>query len=118
MEPTELAALKADHKLRVERRAKFLATLTPRERQIRDGYIAWVRWWRKEYAKLVLEIIKNKKFIRVQGHNNLVSLKYATRLLEQQRLRARMMLFARVAGKVDYGMKMEEPTKKPLRVVL
>lgn len=93
------------HRKRVERRAKFLATLTPAQRRMRDDYIAWVRWWRKEYKELVSSITNNKKFIRQQGHNNVASLKIGMRRLEQQKLRARMMLLARVAGKVDYFMR-------------
>lgn len=112
MEPSELEAVKAKHKKRVERRAKFLATLTPKQRQVRDDYIAWVRWWRDRYKRLVDQLILNKAFIRKQGHNNLLSLTYAMRRLEEQRREARTMLLARVAGKVDYQMRLEE-RKKP-----
>ena len=109
----ELEAAKAKHKQRVDRRAKFLSTLTPKQREVRDDYIGWLRWWRKKYAKLVVDIINNKTLIRRQGHNNALSLKWAVRRLDEQRREARMMLLARQAGKVDHQMKMEaKPTKR------
>ncbi len=60
--------------------------------------------------------MRNKKFIRTQGHNNLHSLKMAMGLLEKQRLRARSMLLARTAGKVDYWAKTELPRLEAAKV--
>lgn len=107
MTDEEVAARILQHKKRVERRAKFFATLTPHERKVRDSHVAWVRWWRKEYKVLVEQISKNKAFIRHQGHNNLASLKLAMRRLENQRRQARGMVLARMASKVDYAMKID-----------
>lgn len=92
----------------VERRAKFLSTLTPHQRKVRDNHIAWVRWWRKEYARIVDLIKKEKVFIRRTGHNNLFSLGMAMKRLQRNQLMARGMLLARVASKVDYQMKVNE----------
>lgn len=100
---------RAKHLKDVERRAKFLATLTPSQRRLRDSHIAWVRWWRKEYKDLVAAITANKSFIRRHGVNNLATLKLAMRRLKGQRLKARTMLLARMASKVDYAMKVEQP---------
>lgn len=99
-------AQKANHALRVERRAKYLATLTSKERRIRDDYLAWIRWWKREYTKLSLQIHKNKVFVRTQGHNNIETLKVMMRALEKQRLRARTMLLARPSALVEYQTKM------------
>lgn len=107
MTEEEIAARTEQHKKRVERRAKFFATLTPKQRRVRDSHIAWVRWWRKRYVLLVNQITQNKKFIRRQGHNNLLQLKYAMRRLEEQKREARGMILARMASKVDYAMKIE-----------
>jgi len=104
------------HLRSVERRAKFLATLSPHQRKVRDNHIAWVRWWRKEYAELVRQITISKAFIRRQGHNNLLALKHAMKRLHAQRVKARTMLLARVASKVDYAMKIDEkPVQKPAK---
>lgn len=116
MTEEEIVERTRKHKLRVERRAKFLAALTPQQRKIRDSHIAYVRHWRKDYASLVDQITKNKHFIRHQGHNNLQSLKLAMRRLSNQKLLARTMVLARMASKVDYAMKMEHPPKQPVRV--
>lgn len=107
MTEEEIAARTELHKKRVERRAKFFATLTPKQRKIRDSHIAWVRWWRKRYILLVESISKNKKFIRHQGHNNLIALKLAMRRLEEQKREARGMILARMASKVDYAMRID-----------
>ncbi len=101
----ELPDIKAKHKLRVVARAKYLATLTPAQRRSRDNYVAWVRWWREDYKRLVTEITKNKLFLRKQGHNNLKSLKLAMWLLEYQRRKAHMMLLARAAAKAEHQYK-------------
>lgn len=107
MTDDEVAARTERYKKRVERRAKFLSTLTPHQRKVRDNHIAWVRWWRREYATVVEQIIKNKTFIRKYGHNNIASLKIASRRLENQKRQARGMVLARMASKVDYAMKVE-----------
>jgi hypothetical protein len=90
------------YKKRVDNRAAYLATLTPKERRVRDDYICWIRYWRREYTALVKMIGANKRFIHQQGHNNLESLKLAMKRNEQMRLKARMMLFARQAAKVEH----------------
>lgn len=108
---TEEDPRRVRHLKQVERRAKFLARLTPHQRKVRDNHIAWVKWWRKKYKQLVEDIIKNKKFIRRDGHNNLLTLKYNMRRLHQQQNEARMMLLARAAGKVDYQMMVEAKPK-------
>lgn len=122
MTDEEIAAYAAHHAKRVERRAKFLATLTPMQRKARDSHIGWVRWWRREYHILVDQLTKNKHFIRHQGHNNLMALKIAMKRLEEQKRRARGMVLARQASKVDYAMrvaaKAPERKPKPERVVL
>lgn len=92
-----LIALKARHKKRVERRAKYLERLTPEERKHRDRHVAWIRRWRNEYKALAEMITRNKKFIRSQGHNNLKSLKMAMGLLQDQKYRAHTMLLGRMA---------------------
>lgn len=97
------------HRKKVAKRAIFLGTLTPSQRRMRDNHIAWVRWWRKEYKDLVAAITANKSFIRRHGVNNLATLKLAMRRLQGQRLKARTMLLARMASKVDYAMKVEQP---------
>lgn len=102
MTEEEITALVARHKKQVERRAKFLAKLTPKERKTRDSYIAYVRWWRKEYNQVTKNITVNKAFVRKQGHNNLASLKMAMRRLHTMRLQARTMLLARAAAKAHY----------------
>jgi hypothetical protein len=116
-EKITMEALKARHTKAVERRAKYLATMTPKQRQIRDDYVAWVRWWKFEYKKLAKTIHNAKRFVRSEGHNNLETLKLAMRGLEKQRLRARTMLMAREYAKVDYQCKMEDevpPKTEPL----
>lgn len=103
----DLAALKLRHKKRVERRAKYLETLTPRQRRTRDDYVAWVRWWKHEYKRLSKTIQSSKAYARSKGINNLETLKITMRSLEKQRFRARTMILARMAAKVDFEMKME-----------
>lgn len=105
MTEEEIAARTEQHNKRKERRAKFLATLTPMQRRARDSHIGWVRWWRREYHALVEQITKNKDFIRRGGHNNLASLKIAMRRLENQKRQVRGMILARMASKVDYAMR-------------
>lgn len=100
--PAELEVIKARHKRRVERRAKYLATLSPKQRFARDRYIAWTRSWRAEYRILVKLISANKKFIRSSGHNNIYVLKGAMKRLEEQRFKARTLMFARTAAKREY----------------
>lgn len=107
MTDEEIAARIELQRKRVERRAKFLAGLTPHQRIVRDSHIAWVRWWRREYKALVEQITANKKFIRRQGHNNVAQLKMAMRRLENQKRTARGMVLARMASKADYAMRMD-----------
>lgn len=95
----------------VERRAKFLATLTPAQRTLRDNHIAWVRWWRKEYKTLVSDISQKKAFLRRSGHNNLLTLKHNMKYLHTLQRKARTMLLARMASKVDYQMKVDKKPK-------
>lgn len=102
---------RAKHLKDVERRAKFLATLTPSQRRQRDNHIAWVRWWRKEYVRVVHLITLEKNFIKRQGHNNLFALSLAMKRLRRNQMVARGMLLARVASKVDYAMKVNSNTK-------
>lgn len=112
MTDEEIAARTEQHKKRVERRAKFLKTLTPHQRKVRDNHVAWVRWWGRKYAILVEQITKNKKFIRHQGHNNQASLKIAMRRLEEQKREARGMILARMASKAEYSILTEDRRKK------
>ncbi len=86
---------------------EYFATLTPKQRRIRDDYVAWLRWWKYEYRKLSESIHKTKSFVRSEGHNNLETLKLSMRGLEKQRLRARTMLLARAAAKVVFRANME-----------
>lgn len=96
----------ARRKVRVERRAKYLQTLTPRQRRCWDNHINFVRVWRKQYAEVVKGIILNKDFVRRQGHNNLQMLKLRNMELQQQRHEARMMLMARTLEKIEYSIDM------------
>lgn len=98
----ELATLKARHKKRVERRAKYLARLTLKQRLIRDRYVAWMFKWRVEYHTIVRMITANKQFIRSPNHNNLYTLKSAMKRLEEQKFKARTLMFARTAAKQAY----------------
>jgi len=111
MEETD--PVKAKHKKRVAARFMYLSTLTSDERRIRDDYIAWVRWWRREYAQLVLNIQTNKKFIRTYGHNNTQNLKLAMQRLHGMSYRARTMLMARVAAKAVYRLKLVVRNRPP-----
>lgn len=105
---TEEPDVKARHAKRVERRAKYLATLTPKQRITWDRHVEYIRWWRREYAKLAASLHKNKTFIRTPaGHNSLAMYKTTLKLIHQQRLRARTMMLARMAVSVDYVMAME-----------
>lgn len=104
---------RAKHLKDVERRAKFLATLTPSQRRLRDSHIAWVRWWRVEYARVVHLIILEKNFIKRKGHNNLFALSLSMKRLRRNQMIARGMLLARAASKVDYAMKV---SKEPVKV--
>jgi len=92
------------HKKRVERRAAYLAKLTPEQRWLRDKHVAWVRFWRKQWHELMKDIILNKHFIRHQGHNNLLSLKMAMALREKQKMQAQMMLRAREDEKIEWSI--------------
>lgn len=98
---------------RKQRLAKYLATLTPKQRRTRDDYIHWLRWWKREYAKLSKTIHSQKKFVRTQAHNNLETLKQSMRGLELHRLRARTMLLARMAAVVEHTIKMEGEHVEP-----
>lgn len=98
----ELSGEQVRRNKRKERRAKYLATLTPKQRKVRDDYVAWLRWWKYEYGKLSKTIHSSKRFVRSDGHNNLETLKLTMRGLEKQRLRARTMLYARAAAKVIF----------------
>jgi hypothetical protein len=100
-------ALYERHKKRVQRRAKFLETLTPKQRVTWDNHRAYIKWWRKEYAKLSQALHNNKLFVRTSGHNNLATLKNTMSAIRKQQLRARTMMMARMAVIVDYEMKME-----------
>ena len=98
---------KANHIKRRERRAKFLSNLTPKERLVRDDYVAWVRWWKKEYTRLSLAIRTNKTYIRTTGRNAPNACWIRQRLWDKQRLQARTMLLARHAGRIEYRNKTE-----------
>lgn len=105
MTEEEIETRTVRYKKRVERRAKYLATLTRTQRRKRDDYIAWVRWWRKEYKELVTQISHTKHFMRNQGHNNLLSLKSAMARLEKLKRKARALLYARKASKEEHQQK-------------
>lgn len=90
------------HKKRVERRAKYLATLTKEQRKARDKYVHWLRTWRINYKRLVVLITANKKFVREQGHNDLKALNAVRVTLERQRLEAHTMMLGRMAYKIAF----------------
>lgn len=107
-EEVELSDVKARHLKRVERRAKYLATLTPQQRRIWDDHVAYIRWWRREYDNLSTVLHRNKMFIRTPaGHNSLATYKSTMKSIHQQKLKARTMMLARLSASVQFIIKME-----------